>query len=166
MKKIFLLSFSLLLSAFMFAQGGGVLPNTPIKDANGQTVAFNKIFTPGKVTIVSVWNVPCIPCRQELNAVKGKLAGWKKEADIDYKIISIDDARAMGKAKGMVKSNAWPFDDFYDPNSDLKRSLNFQEVPFTFIVDKSGKIAYMHTSYKPGSEDILFRKAKELAGKK
>lgn len=165
MKKLILLSISLLLSTLMFAQVGGALPSTDIKNSKGQTVAFNSIFTPGKVTIVSVWNLPCIPCRQELNAVKRKLAGWKKEADIDYKIVSIDDTRSMSKAKGMVRSNGWPFEDFYDPNSDLKRSLNFQEVPFTFIVDKKGKIAYMHTSYKPGSEDILFKKAKELANK-
>jgi len=50
-----------------------------------------------------------------------------------------------------------------DPNSDLKRSLNFQNVPFTIIVDKTGKIAYMHSGFEHGSEDDVFAKAKALA---
>ena len=165
MKKLLLLAATLLSTFSMIAQVGGSLPSTTIKNDNGQSVAFNKIFTPGKVTILSVWNVPCIPCRQELNAVKKKWPQWKSELDFDYKIISIDDARAMSKAKGLVKSQGWPMEDYYDVNSDLKRALNFQEVPFTFIVDKNGKVAFMHTSYKPGSEDIIFKKAKELAEK-
>ena len=166
MKKLLLLATSLIAGFTMMAQVGGSLPTTPIKNSNGQTVAFNSIFTPGKVTIVSVWNVPCIPCRQELNAVKKKWDQWKSELDFDYIIISNDDARAMSKAKGMAKSQGWPMTAYYDVNSDLKRSLNFQEVPFTFIVDKNGKVAFMHTSYKPGSEDIIFKKAQEIAAKK
>lgn len=163
MKKILCLLLSVITISFSAtAQVGKTLPSTQIKNSNGQSLAFNKIFTPGVVTIVSVWNIGCLPCREELNAVKNKIGKWKKEANIDYKIISIDDARAMNRAKGFAKSQGWPFEDYYDPNSDLKRFLNFQEIPFTFIVDKFGKVAFMHTSYKPGSEDIIFARAKEL----
>jgi peroxiredoxin len=50
-----------------------------------------------------------------------------------------------------------------DPNSDLKRSLNFQTVPFTMIIDKNGKVAYSHAGYEEGGEEEVFAKIKELS---
>jgi cytochrome c biogenesis protein CcmG, thiol:disulfide interchange protein DsbE len=47
----------------------------------------------------------------------------------------------------------------------LKRSLNFQNVPFSIIVGKDGKIAYMQSGYEAGGENILFTKMKEIAAK-
>lgn len=157
-----------MISLFAFAQNS--LPSTTIKDENGKDVKFNSLFKKGTVTVVSIWNRPCIPCRQELDAVTKKFSSWKTELGADaskfnYIIVSIDDVRSTNQAKSMVNSQKWPFDDYYDTNSDLKRSLQFQEVPFTIVVDKNGKIAYRHPAYKPGSEDLLFKKVKEMIKK-
>jgi hypothetical protein len=43
------------------------------------------------------------------------------------------------------------------------RSLNFRTVPFTLIVDKNGKVAYMHSGYEEGGENEVFAKIKELS---
>jgi hypothetical protein len=45
----------------------------------------------------------------------------------------------------------------------LKRSLNFQNVPFTIIIDKKGKIAFMHSGYEEGGEQEVFDKVIELS---
>lgn len=170
MKKIALLTISFLLTSLLVFAQSSSLPNTAIKNSAGKEVKFNTLFKPGTVTVVSFWNRPCIPCRQELDAVTKKIGGWKtelgeKKDKFNYIIISIDDVRSTNQAKNMVKSQKWPFDNYYDVNSDLKRSLNFQEVPFTIVIDKNGKIAYRHPAYKPGSEDILFKKVKEMLNK-
>jgi cytochrome c biogenesis protein CcmG, thiol:disulfide interchange protein DsbE len=147
----------------VFAQTTRSLPTTKVRDINGKPVAFNKAFEEGKVTIVSFWATWCIPCKQEIKAINSKLTEWKKEADINYAAVSIDDMRDMAKVKTYSTTQKWNFPVYLDPNSDLKRSLNFSNVPFTIIIDKKGKIAHMHTGYEEGGENEIFEIAKKLA---
>jgi thiol-disulfide isomerase/thioredoxin len=125
-------------------------------------MAFNQTIEKGKVTVVSVWATWCIPCKKEITNIRKKMADWKKEADFNYITISLDESRAEGIARSYVKSQGWEFPCYQDANSDLKRSLNFQNIPFTFIVDKNGKVAFNHTGYEEGGENEVFAKVKEL----
>jgi thiol-disulfide isomerase/thioredoxin len=162
MKKIIALGLSLFASAQIFAQSE--LPNTTIKDVNsGKKVAFNETFEKGKVTVVSFWATWCVPCKKEINNVRRKMADWKKETEFNYMTVSIDEARAEGMVRSYAKSQGWDFPYYQDANSDLKRSLNFQNVPFTMIVDKTGKVAWMHTGYEEGGENEVYEKVKELS---
>ncbi len=79
--------------------------------------------------------------------------------------ISIDEVRAEGLVRTYAKSQGWDFPYYIDSNSDLKRSLNFQTVPFTVIVDKDGNIAYTHQGYEEGAEVEVFKKIVELSKK-
>jgi cytochrome oxidase Cu insertion factor (SCO1/SenC/PrrC family) len=107
-----------------------------------------------------------VPCKQEIKNIKGKLESWKKEADFNYMTVSIDDSRNTAMVKTYSKSQGWNFPVLLDPNSDLKRSLNFQNVPYTIIVDQNGKIIYQHTGYEEGGENELFDMIKKLANTK
>ncbi len=163
MKKIIALAAGLFFSTMLFAQTAE-LPDTQIKDVNsGKKMAFNQTFEKGKVTVVSFWATWCVPCKKEIKNIREKLADWHKEADFNYMTVSIDETRAEGLVRSYAKSQGWDFPYFIDANSDLKRSLNFQNVPFTIIVDKNGKVAFMHTGYEEGGEEEVFNKVKELA---
>ncbi len=146
------------------AQAQTELPDTQIKDVNtGKKVAFNQTFDKGKVTMVSFWATWCIPCKKEIKNIQKKLPDWKKEVDFNYETVSIDESRAEGLVRSYAKSQGWEFPFYIDANSDLKRSLNFQSVPYTIIIDKAGKIAYMHSGYEEGGEEEVFAKVKELS---
>ncbi len=80
--------------------------------------------------------------------------------------VSIDDSRNTAMVKTYSKSQGWTFPVYLDPNSDLKRSLNFQNVPYSMIVDRNGNIVFEHTGYEEGSENQLFAKVKEIGQKK
>jgi thiol-disulfide isomerase/thioredoxin len=164
MKKAFLFLAGILLASATYAQTD--LPDTQIKDVNGgKKIAFNQTITQGKVTVVSFWATWCVPCKKEIKNIREKLPEWKKEADFDYQTVSIDETRAEGLVRSYAKSQGWDFAYYIDPNSDLKRSLNFQTVPFTIIIDKNGKIAWMHSGYEEGGEETIFAKIKELSKK-
>lgn len=161
MKRILGFAFAIFASLSVTAQSE--LPTTQIKDVNsGKKIAFNQTFEKGKVTVVSFWATWCVPCKKEINNVRRKMPEWKKEADFNYMTVSIDESRAEGLVRSYAKSQGWDFPYYQDANSDLKRSLNFQNVPFTVIVDKAGKIAWMHTGYEEGGENEVFDKVKEL----
>ena len=161
MKKIVVAVVCVLAAASVHAQG---LPNTQIKDVNsGKKVAFNETIEKGKVTLISFWATWCVPCKKEIKNISLKLPEWKKEADFNYVTISIDEARAEGLVRTYAISQGWSFPFYIDANSDLKRSLSFQNVPYTMIIDKAGKVAFTHTGYEEGGEAEVFAKIKELA---
>lgn len=163
MKRFFTLAAGLLFAASV-AQAQEGLPDTQIKDVNnGKKIAFNQVVEPGKVTLISFWATWCVPCKKEIKNVRAKLADWKKEADFNFVTVSIDESRSEGLVRSYAISQGWDFPYFIDPNSDLKRSLNFQNVPFTMIIDKNGKVAYSHSGYEEGGETEVFAKIKELS---
>lgn len=160
MKKIVAALACLFITTVLHAQD---LPNTQIKDLkSSQKIAFDETLEKGKVTVVSFWATWCVPCKKEIKNISLKLPEWKKEADFNYETISIDESRAEGLARSYAISQGWAFPYYIDANSDLKRSLNFQTVPFIVVIDKSGKVAYTHSGYEEGSEDEIFNKVKEL----
>lgn len=163
MRKLLTLAVLAFFSFQSFAQSE--LPTTDVKDLKGASVPFNKTIEPGKVTLISFWATWCVPCKKEIKAIREHLPDWKKEADFNYMTVSEDDSRATAMVRSYARSQGWDFPAYLDPNSDLKRSLNFQNVPFSVIIDKDGKIAYMHSGFAEGSEMELFEKVKELSKK-
>lgn len=164
MKKIFAAIACLCLTVIVNAQE---LPDTEIKDVNsGKKIAFNETLEKGKVTVISFWATWCVPCKKEIKNISLKLPAWKKEADFNYMTISIDEARAEGLVRTYALSQGWTFPFYIDANSDLKRSLSFQNVPYTLIIDKNGKVAFSHTGYEEGGEAEVFAKIKELVAAK
>jgi thiol-disulfide isomerase/thioredoxin len=163
MKKLTAAGIALFFATALHAQTAD-LPNTQIKDVNSsKKIAFNQTVEGGKVTLISFWATWCVPCKKEIKNVTRKMPAWKAEADFNYITISIDESRAEGLVRSYAKSQGWDFPYYIDANSDLKRSLNFQTVPFTMVIDKNGKVAYMHSGYEEGSEDDIFAKIKELS---
>jgi thiol-disulfide isomerase/thioredoxin len=162
MKKIIAAIACMVLATALHAQVAE-LPDTQIKDVNsGKKVAFNETFTKGKVTVVSFWATWCVPCKKEIKNIMLKLPAWQKETDFNYMTVSIDETRAEGLVRSYAISQGWKFPYYIDPNSDLKRSLSFQNVPFTMIIDKNGKVVFQHSGYEEGGEDEVYNKVKEL----
>ena len=164
MKKIIIAIVCIFFSLSIQAQG---LPDTQIKDVNtGKKLPFNETVEKGKITVISFWATWCVPCKKEIKNISLKLPSWKKEADFNYMTISIDEPRAEGLVRTYALSQGWSFPYYLDANSDLKRSLSFQNVPYTMIIDKNGKVAFTHTGYEEGGEAEVFAKLKELAAAK
>lgn len=64
--------------------------------------------------------------------------------------------------KPLVDENGWSYDVLLDPNSEFKRALGIQMIPFTIICDGNGKIVFKHNGYTDGAEEELIAKVKEL----
>lgn len=165
MKKFLIVAMSVFIAGSVVAQTSD-LPNTQVKDVNtNKKVAFNQTFETGKVTLVNFWATWCVPCKKEIKNISKKMEEWKKEADFNYMTVSVDEARAEALVRSYAKSQGWDFPYYIDTNSDLMRSMNFRTVPYTIIVDATGKVAYSHQGYEEGSENELFEKIKELTKK-
>ena len=142
-----------------------VLPDVSIKTLDGESVNLQDYGQNDKITIISFWATWCSPCKKELDAIADMYEGWQEDYDVELLAITIDTQRALAKVPGMVESKGWEYTILSDANQDLQKALNFQTVPYTLVVDKSGNVVYTHSGYLPGDEYELEDKLKEIAGK-
>ena len=138
------------------------LPDVTVKDAQGKEISVRSLLT-GKPLIISYWSIACKPCIQELNAINDVIEEWREEADFEVVAVSVDDVRMQANAKAKASSLGWEFTCIYDPNQALKRAMNVNLTPQSFVVDADGNIVFSHAGYTPGSEELLFEKVLELS---
>ncbi len=159
--KLLFAALCLCLSTTLAAQ----LPDVAVKTLDGKSVNIQDYANNGKITVLSFWATWCSPCKRELDALAELYPDWKDEFDVEIVAVTIDNARALPKVKPMVSTKGWEYTILSDANEILKRAMNFQSVPMTFLLDQKGNIVYTHNSYSPGDEYELEDKIKALAGK-
>lgn len=65
--------------------------------------------------------------------------------------------------KPLVDQLAWSYEVLLDPNSELKRALGVQLIPYTLVVDGDGKIVYRHQGYTDGAEEELLDEIRKIS---
>ena len=159
MNKIFL---SLSLSLFI-SIGYTQLPNINLKDVNGVTKNLKKFSNNGNPIIISFWATWCKPCKAELNTIAEEYDDWTDETGVKLIAVSIDDARSSTRVEPYINAQGWEYLVLLDPNGDLKRAMNVNNVPHTFLVDGNGKIVWDHNNYSPGDEEELYEELVKIA---
>ena len=164
----------LLVVAFLAIVGiaqAQTLPAVTLKDINGKTVQTDKLSNDGKPFIISFFATWCKPCNRELSAISEVYADWQDETGVKLIAVSIDQAQNINKVKPLVDSNGWEYDVLLDPNSDFKRALGIQMIPYVIIVDGKGdskeikdRVAQIRAQIETtdGAEKELIEKVREL----
>lgn len=138
------------------------LPSVTLKDINGKTVTTDTLSNNGRPFIISFFATWCKPCNRELTAISEVYDEWQEETGVKVIAVSIDQAQNINKVKPLVDNNGWEYDVLLDPNSDFKRALGIQMIPYVLIVDGSGNIVYKHNGYTEGAENELIERVREL----
>ena len=161
--RLFLMTLIISLTGMVYAQQtNGELPAVTLKNINGKTVNTAELSNDGKPIIISFFATWCKPCNRELSAISEVYEDWQDETGVKLIAVSIDQAQNINKVKPLVDGNGWPYEVLLDPNSDFKRALGIQMIPFVLIVDGNGKIVYKHNGYTEGAENELIEKVREL----
>jgi cytochrome c biogenesis protein CcmG/thiol:disulfide interchange protein DsbE len=160
-KLIATLTFALFLGLSASAQDK--IPSIQLKDLVGNMISSGELENDGKPMVISFWATWCKPCIRELNAINDVYFDWQEETGVKVVAISVDDSRNSARVKPFTASQGWEYEIYIDENQELKRALNVNNIPHTFLVDGKGNIVWQHNGYIPGDEDHLFELISLLA---
>ena len=138
------------------------LPSVNIKSLEGKIINTDDFKNDGKPIVISFWATWCKPCAKELNAIAEVYDDWQEETGVKVIAISIDDARNAAKVAPFANGKDWPYEIYVDANSDLKRALNVNAIPHTFLLNADKEIVWQHTSYLDGDEEELYEEILKL----
>jgi len=156
MKKTFLLVVFLSFIMFSYAQDElknfGPVPSVEVKTLDGKTINMSEISNDGKPIIITFWATWCKPCIKEHDAINEVYEDWVDETGVKLYAVSIDNARSSKGVMPLVNGKNWEFEILLDENGDLKRAMNVNVPPHTFVVDGKGTIVWQHVGYLEGGE--------------
>lgn len=140
----------------------GQLPTVTLKTMDGETVTVDTLSNGGKPMIIDFFATWCKPCNRELSAISEVYEDWQAETGVRLIAVSIDQAQNIQKVKPLVDQLGWPYEVLLDPNGELKRALGVQLIPYTLVIDGSGKIVHRHQGYADGEEAALLEELRQL----
>ena len=142
------------------------LPAVTLKTIDGQAIRTDTLSNNGKPFIIDFFATWCKPCNRELDAIAEVYEEWQEETGVKIFAISIDQAQNINKVKPLVSNHGWEYEVLLDTNSDFLRAVGGQMIPYTLIVDATGKVVYKHSGYTDGAEAELIEKVRELLNAK
>ena len=155
MKKIIIALLAVVCSQYATAQVymGMTAPEISLPDANDSIIHLSSFK--GKVVLIDFWASWCGPCRQSIPAVK-KLYNKFNKQGFEVLGISIDNKKpAWLKAVKHDKINYTQMIDKEGWNSGVAGQYGVNEIPTTFLLDKSGKIVAIDLEGKDLEEAII-----------
>ncbi len=160
MRKIALL---LIFSVVIIFADSADLPDAPdftLEDIDGNTVCLDSLLTKGPV-FMSFWALWCKMCIKELDALKPYFDEFDS-LGVNLLAISQDKARSVPKVKPYALSHKWKYVVVLDPDNIMRDLYHVQAMPTSFIINQDKKIVFTHMGYKPGDEEIIIEKMREL----
>lgn len=133
--------------------------STLLATPGGEQSSVAKLGT-GKVTVVSFWATWCKPCKEEMKAMQPIYS--KLKDNMEYVAISIDNTKTMAKVAPYIKSQGYSFPVLLDPNSEVFKSLNGVNVPYTLVFKADGTLHAKHDGYLEGDAEKLEQELAQL----
>ena len=147
----------LALSTAPFAAAVDTAPDFALKGRDGETLRLSDHR--GEVILLNFWASWCGPCRQEMPLLNTINDRYSK---LGFSVIGVNVDKDSALADKILKDIPVDFPVLYDNESVVSQNYNVSAMPTTVIIDRDGKMRYVHLSYKPGMEREYEQQIKEL----
>jgi peroxiredoxin len=113
----------------------------------------------GQVVLVNFWATWCGPCRQEMPHLN-RLYDKYHASGFVMLGVNIDDEPE--KAIGVANKLGLHFPVLLDSDKKVSKLYDLSTMPSTVVIDRDGKVRYVHRGYRDGYEDNYDKQIREL----
>jgi peroxiredoxin len=132
-------------------------PDFTLRSMNGPNLRLAE--QRGRVVMVNFWATWCGPCRQEMPQLDRLYQKYKSSGFVLLGVNVDDDAR---KAAEVAAKLGVTFPVLLDTDKAVSRLYDLSTMPSTVIIDRDGKVRYLHRGYLAGYEDNYDKQIREL----
>jgi len=111
------------------------------------------------VVLINFWASWCGPCRQEMPILDQLYRSYQAAG---FTLVGVNVEPSSGDAAKFLKSTPVSFPILFDPDSKVSKLYEVSGMPSTVIVDRTGKVRYVHHGYKPGDEGDYLNQIRAL----
>ena len=156
-----LLTTAALLCACTLAQANltpqQLAPDFTLKSVEGRNLRLAE--QRGQVVLVNFWASWCGPCRQEMPHLN-RLYDKYKSSGFTLLAVNIDDDARHGAATAVKWGLKFPV--LLDADKTVTRRYDLGAMPSTVLIDRDGRVRYLHRGYREGVEEAYERQIREL----
>ena len=113
----------------------------------------------GRVVLVNFWASWCGPCRQEMPHLNKLYEKYRASGFVLLGINVDDDTR---NAADVAAKLGLKFPVLLDTDKTVSRLYDLATMPSTVLIDREGKVRFIHRGYLAGYEDAYDKQIREL----
>lgn len=132
-------------------------PDFTLRSADGRNLRLKE--QRGQVVLVNFWASWCGPCRQEMPQLK-RLYDKYRAAGFTLLAVNIDDDAGLGTRTAARWGLHFPV--LLDADKTVSRLYDLGSMPATVLIDRDGRVRYLHRGYREGMEEAYERQIREL----
>ena len=103
----------------------------------------------GHVVLINFWATWCAPCRQEMPHLNALYQKYRGAGFVLLGVNVDDDAKAAAALAGQLGLS---FPVLLDTDKQVSRLYDMSSMPATLLVDRDGKVRFLHRGYRDGFE--------------
>lgn len=136
---------------------GSLAPDFTLKSTTGQNIRLKEQH--GQVVLVNFWATWCAPCRQELPELEKLQAQYGKTG---FRLLAVTVDEDVKNADAMMRRLGLKLTVLHDRDKQVAKRYDVDAMPATVIVDRRGKVRYVHRGYRAGYEKTYEQQIREL----
>ena len=122
-------------------------PDFTLKSAAGANLRLQE--QRGQVVLVNFWATWCGPCRQELPHLNSLYDKYRSSGFVLLGVNIDDDPRL---ATALAAKLGLRFPVLLDNDKKVSRVYDMSAMPATLLIDRDGRVRYIHRGYRDGVE--------------
>ena len=132
-------------------------PDFTLKSAAGANLRLQE--QRGQVVLVNFWATWCGPCRQELPHLNSLYDKYRSSGFVLLGVNIDDDPRL---ATALAAKLGLRFPVLLDNDKRVSRVYDMSAMPATLLIDRDGRVRYIHRGYRDGVEKTYEEQVRSL----
>ena len=113
----------------------------------------------GQVVMVNFWATWCGPCRVEMPHLSRLYDKYRASG---FTVLAVNIDEDPNKAASLASQLGMRFPVLLDTDKKVSRLYDLSTMPSTVLIDREGRVRYVHRGYRDGYEETYDRQIREL----